>query len=249
MKKIYFALIFVSIFIIPFFLHAQESVIGPELEIYLKNVADSDLVPVLVFFKDKLILSDAEKNTMKNMTLNERQNYFVKALRKFTERQEEMTLKIIKEAENKGKAKLLFNLWAAYGISCLVNKNVIYEIAAVPDVRKIYLDPTDTQSSEVSDIIIQKSTGISRIASADITWPIETISAPEVWDMGITGQGVTVAVLDDGFDDSPEFHPDLSGQLWNGRDANGRAAASGVYLYKLSTNEGFAQTRKLLLIK
>ena len=36
---------------------------------------------------------------------------------------------------------------------------------------------------------------------------------------------------------------------WDGRDANGRAAASGVYLYKLSTNQGFTQTRKLLLLK
>ena len=36
---------------------------------------------------------------------------------------------------------------------------------------------------------------------------------------------------------------------WDGRDTNGRAAASGVYLYKLSTNQGFSQTRKLLLLK
>jgi len=36
---------------------------------------------------------------------------------------------------------------------------------------------------------------------------------------------------------------------WDGRDANGRAAASGVYLYSLSTDQGFTQTRKLLLIK
>ena len=44
---------------------------------------------------------------------------------------------------------------------------------------------------------------------------------------------------------------------WDGRDANGRAAASGVYLYSLSTDQGpstssgqgFTQTRKLLLLK
>lgn len=36
---------------------------------------------------------------------------------------------------------------------------------------------------------------------------------------------------------------------WDGRDANGRAAASGLYLYSLSTDQGFTQTRKLLLLK
>ena len=36
---------------------------------------------------------------------------------------------------------------------------------------------------------------------------------------------------------------------WNGKDKYGQNAASGVYFYRLSTNVGFVQTKKMLLLK
>ena len=36
---------------------------------------------------------------------------------------------------------------------------------------------------------------------------------------------------------------------WDGRDAHGRALASGVYLYHLRTDKGQAETRKLVLVR
>lgn len=42
-------------------------------------------------------------------------------------------------------------------------------------------------------------------------WDLDLINAPEVWAQGITGQGVTVAVIDSGVDYN---HPDLQGSIW-----------------------------------
>lgn len=46
-------------------------------------------------------------------------------------------------------------------------------------------------------------------------WHLDMINAPEVWAKGYTGKGVTVAVLDDGFDLN---HPDLKPNLLAGKD-------------------------------
>ena len=42
-------------------------------------------------------------------------------------------------------------------------------------------------------------------------WGLDIANVPEVWAQGITGQGVTVAVIDSGVDYN---HPDLQGSLW-----------------------------------
>ncbi|MBE9067063.1 S8 family serine peptidase [Leptolyngbya cf. ectocarpi LEGE 11479] len=45
----------------------------------------------------------------------------------------------------------------------------------------------------------------------DDNWGLDAINAPEVWDQGITGQDVIVAVIDDGVDIN---HPDLAPNIW-----------------------------------
>jgi Subtilase family/Bacterial pre-peptidase C-terminal domain len=42
-------------------------------------------------------------------------------------------------------------------------------------------------------------------------WGIDTINAPEVWNQGITGKGIVVAVVDSGVDYT---HPDLDDNIW-----------------------------------
>ncbi|MDX2212097.1 MAG: S8 family peptidase [Oculatellaceae cyanobacterium bins.114] len=46
-------------------------------------------------------------------------------------------------------------------------------------------------------------------------WGLDLVKAPEVWAQGYTGQGVTVAVLDEGVDYT---HPALSNNIWSNAD-------------------------------
>ncbi len=48
-------------------------------------------------------------------------------------------------------------------------------------------------------------------ASGNPTWNIERIRAPELWEEGITGDGVVIALLDSGVDYA---HPDLEERIW-----------------------------------
>ncbi|MPZ26148.1 MAG: S8 family serine peptidase [Micromonosporaceae bacterium] len=51
---------------------------------------------------------------------------------------------------------------------------------------------------------------LDQVLHIDLAESVPQIGAPEAWDAGVTGQGVTVAVLDTGIDTG---HPDLAGQV------------------------------------
>lgn len=58
-------------------------------------------------------------------------------------------------------------------------------------------------------------------------WGIHRVLAPEVWDQGYRGQGVVVAVVDEGVDLS---HPDLQANLWTNPNPNS-ATCPGLHGY------------------
>jgi len=37
--------------------------------------------------------------------------------------------------------------------------------------------------------------------------------------------------------------------LWNGKDLTGRIAASGIYFYRMQTDDGYEEIKKMLLMK
>lgn len=53
-------------------------------------------------------------------------------------------------------------------------------------------------------------TNVADLGGSD--WGLDLINAPDVWQRGYTGEGVTVAVIDSGIDYN---HPELQGKIWS----------------------------------
>ena len=91
----------------------------------------------------------------------------------------------IKEAVERHKCKVTHELPIINGFAGRVNLNALSELAAHPGVKKIWLD------RDVHAVL-------------DVASPV--LGAPESWDLGYSGDGVTVAVIDTGI----YPHPDLT---------------------------------------
>ncbi len=58
---------------------------------------------------------------------------------------------------------------------------------------------------------LMKSSGFTPVTPDQVAWGVQRIRAPELWDMGITGQGVVIANLDTGTNYN---HVDLHDHIW-----------------------------------
>ncbi len=100
-------------------------------------------------------------------------------------------------------------LWIANMVAADLTPAMIAEIARRPDVAYLHLDKVI--GDEVFPVMPGRDDGGDGGVLSAITCGVNLIGAPDVWNMGITGSGVVVGVIDTGLCDS---HPDIQDHVW-----------------------------------
>ena len=190
-----------------FFVNAQNNVIDAELQKVL-NQRNDDYIDVNIMFKSQMQTENLSSFYCKSDSKEVRREIVINELKKFAEQSQKDVLSVIKAEERSKDVVDVKTYWIANFINCKAKADVIYKLASHPDIALItYNTEMDTEGmmSNGESRGVQASTG-------KIAEHITQIKADKAWDLGYTGKGVVVAVLDSGtnFD-----HADIKDHLWN----------------------------------
>jgi bacillopeptidase F len=169
---------------------------------------NEEVVSVLVYLKDQVDL-DAINRQMdeQRATLQDRHETTIVALQNTAYATQPQLVKYLNELQSQKIVKEFKCFWIRNIIRVDTYPSVVDKIAIRNDVLRVYpnynielIEPTDGRFESESG------------NKDDIENGVIAVRAPEVWDMGFTGEGVLVATIDTGVDGN---HPALASR-WAG---------------------------------
>lgn len=147
----------------------------------------------------------------RGLSRKERRERAVFEMRRVADETQAELRSLLAEEEQAGRASNVRVLLGVNGINAWVTKEVIEEAILFEGVRSIDRDEI-IPDEFLFDISVNEDNPFFTTAT-DTGWGVKKINAPQVWDLGITGAGVLVGILDSGVNYN---HVDLADHLWNG---------------------------------
>lgn len=180
--------------------------IHPKLLAALQSTDSGADIPVIIRMTEQADLAPLGHGSKK-----ERLPRIVKALKE----KAETSQRPVRDLLRSQGAKKEQSLWIINGIAATVPPATVEMLATFPGVESVRLDEA-----------IPAPTPVPMAVTGPVEWNLTAVHAPELWNLGYTGQGIVVAGMDGGVDPN---HPDLAGK-WRGGtnswfDPNGEHAA------------------------
>ena len=206
MKRLIF--IFTVLFLCLASLVAQP-VIDPELEAELHRIGNDEQIAVIVLMKAQYDRSQLCRRADYYPSRAERRAFVVNKLKSFTEASQHDLKSILAEMESHGLVSSVRSLWSANTLYFEATKSALLNLSKRADIETISLN---IQHQWIPDGETQNPASATREVTPNIT----QVNADQVWELGYTGTGVVVAVVDSGVNYD---HLDLADHLWNGGEA------------------------------
>lgn len=178
----------------------DSQVIDPDLAEVLQRQASDTQNNVILILNDQL-----DKNSIAGANRDEKRRNVVEALQKKAAGTQGNLRARLAEWQQQGRVQSFTSLWVINGFAITTTADVINELAKATEVQRISLDATIAAPPVASVPAHSQST-------AAVEPNLALIHAPALWDLGFTGQGVVIAVMDTGVDVA---NPDISPR-WRG---------------------------------
>ena len=185
----------------------SQNTIDPVLQEVMNQKSD-ELISVNIIFKAQIDTESLQEKVTRVTDKKIKRDILVDELKHFSEKEQSDVMSIlIAEKANKSVSDIT-NHWLSNAISCKASRNVIYLLSRHNDIELIGYDEMKYMVYDnVTEDVVEDNRDF------DMTDNITMVNADKVWNMGYTGKGVVVAVLDSGVNYN---HIDLADHLWDG---------------------------------
>ena len=224
MKRI-FILVLLSFCFVNLGFAQQKNTIDSELYA-LMNSRSSDKISINIILKKPIDVN--ELNVRKSFSSKDaKRKHMVEEMKYQAEKNQADLMKTLQANERSSQVTDINCHWLTNMINCKATPDAILKIAEHPDVEAVIYNKLEK--------LIPDTKAKPASAVRGNTQNITQIGADQVWkDLGYTGEGVIVAVIDSGVNTE---HVDLRDRLWN--DGNGHHGINTLTgTYDLTDNDG-----------
>ena len=189
-------------------LPARAGSLAPNLREALTSAAPDDHIPVVVLmneFPEQRQLLDQ----VRGMSRERRRAHVVSSLKDLALRSQHPLRLLLAGEEERDQVRGVRVLWGVNGLAFEGTPRAIERLAELPEVRWVLYDRATAHPDDASSVGGEIS---GPNPNATVAWEVIAHGAKQVWDnLGYTGVGVVVAVIDTGID---RTHPDLADHIW-----------------------------------
>ena len=179
--------------------------IDPVLLQEMDRRTDDEKIQVVVIMKSQYDRQQLGRSASNFATRAERRDFVVNELKRYAETSQYDLRMSLNEMERNGMTTAPTNLWMANALSFSATKQAINDLAVRSDIEIIGYDEMRYALFDEEQTPAQVNRGIAN--------HVTKVNADDVWNLGYTGQGVVVAILDSGVNYN---HVDLANHLWDG---------------------------------
>ncbi len=168
-----------------------QATIDRALQEELTRRNDDEKIEVIVLMKAQYDRTKLNRRAEFCHTRAERRDFVVNELKAFAEASQSDLRQSLAEMQQKGLVSEPRTLWSANALYFSATKSVIFDLSQRNDIELIGLDHKE-------NLIPETEAATPSSALRETTPNIFQVNADKVWELGYTGEGVVVAVVDSG---------------------------------------------------
>lgn len=186
----------------------SQNTIDPVLQEVMNKKGD-ELISVNIIFKAQIDTESLQEKITRVSDKKIKRDILVDELKHFSEKEQSDVMSILQAEKSNNSVSDIKSHWLSNAISCKASRDLIYLLSRHNDIALIGYDEMKymVYDNITEDVVVEDNRDF------DMTDNITMVNADKVWDMGYTGKGVLVAVLDSGVNYN---HLDLADHLWDG---------------------------------